>query len=415
MKILLKNISILDSASSFYKLQKDILIENNRYVAIEDEIHVDDSTKIITSEALHISQSWVDLKADFCDPGNEQAENLQSGIRCAEMGGFGHVFLVPSTHPPTDNKAQVTYLQSLNNKTKVQIHPIGSITKKLAGESLAEMYDMYQAGTHFFSDDLQLLATPVLYRALLYAKNFNGIIISFPQEPSFSLHGQINEGKSSVQTGLKAIPSIGEEIRVQRDINLAEYANTSIHLTGISSKKSVDLIRKAKAKGIAVTCDIHVHHLLFNESNVVDFNTSHKVFPPYRREEDRLALWEGIKDDTIDCIVSDHRPKVIEEKDVTFDNAAFGSISLPTFFAALNTKYPNDLAVIINKISILPRKIANFSNNTSIEIGNCVDCTLFDPQRAWIFNNSTNPSKSSNSPLLGKTLIGSVIDLLHLT
>lgn len=413
MKIVLKNTSILDSASSFFGAKKDICIENGKIVSIEDNIALTDDVQIIESSNLCISQSWVDLDADFCDPGTETRENLHSGRKVAQAGGFGHVYLSPSTSPVTDNKAQVIYLQSENNKLGVQLHSIGAITKKIEGDDLAEMFDMYNAGVQFFSDGTNFTSIPILYRALLYAKNFGGTIVSFPQEPSFSLHGQINEGFSSVKTGLKGIPSVGEEIIVQRDIQLAAYTNSSLHINGVSSAKSVQLIREAKKKGIKLSCTVFAHHLLFNEDAVATFDTNHKVFPPYRRETDRKALWEGLKDDTIDCIVSHHQPQAVEAKDIAFDHAAFGAISLQTLYATLNEANETLHQKLIDKISVFPRKLTKLDLKTSIEIGNRAECTFFDPTIKWKFDQNTNHSKSSNSPFLGQNLKGKPLGIIH--
>lgn len=414
MKIILRNATILDSSSPHFNKTKDILIENGRIIKIEDYLSDKDSdSKEITSPNLCISQSWVDLNANFCDPGNESNEDLSSGRAIAEAAGFGHVFLASNTHPVVDHKALAFYLQSSNANGVTQLHSIGAITKGLEGKELAEMNDLYSAGVRLFSDSLQPLSTAILYRALMYIKNVGGKIISFPQTPSFSLHGQINEGYASVKTGLKAIPSIGEELGVLRDIHLAEYTDNAIHLSGISSEKSVHAIREAKKKGIQVTCDVFVHHLLFNETATLDFDTNHKVQPPYRRETDRKALWAGIEDGTIDCIVSNHQPKAVEQKVVPFDQAAFGSISLQTFYAALMAAEEVKPEKIIDKITVDPRKIANFHHNTSIQEGNEIDCTLFDPTIEWSFNADTNLSKSTNSPFLNKKMKGKAIGLIR--
>jgi dihydroorotase len=411
MKVYIKKATIIDHSSSFHKAKKDLLIEDGSIVEIGDSINGVDADQIIDSKDLHVSQSWVDLKANFCDPGNEHKEDLITGISVAEAGGFGHVFVAADNDPVTDNKAQVKYITNFNHNATTQLHAIGSITNGMKTEQLSEMFDMYQNGVRIFSDATNFLSAGIMHRALLYAQNFDGLVVSFPQNSSIMGEGQVNEGMASVKTGLKAIPAVGETIQVQRDLSLLSYTGGRMHFSGISTSKSVVLIKEAKSNGLNVTCDVHLNHLLYSENDVLGFDTNHKVLPPYRSESDQVALWDGLATGVIDCIVSNHQPQNIEEKDVEFDNASFGNITLQTFYGALSTHFEKHHEMIVEKISNAPRKLLGMEA-PSIEVGAKVDLTLFDPTLEWEFNSTTNYSKSINSPLWNSKITGAAIAIL---
>jgi len=412
MKIYIKQATVIDTSSPHHKLKKDLLIEKDSIIDIADNIDCKDADSVIESKNLYISLSWVDLKANFCDPGNEHKEDLNTGIRVAESGGFGHVFVSSDNQPVTDNKAQVKYIRNHNQDTIIELHAIGSVTHEMKGEQLSEMYDMYQNGVRIYSDGHNFLSAGIMHRALLYAQNFNGLIVSFPQNSSIIGDGQVNEGVASVKTGLKAIPAVGETIQVQRDLSLLEYTEGQIHFTGISTGESVELIRAAKAKGSNVTCDVYVNHLIYSEGDVLGFDTNHKVLPPYRTKSDRKALWEGLKDGTIDCIVSNHSPQNIEEKDVEFDNASFGNITLQTLYGSLSNYFEEYHELIIEKISAAPRILAGLKKSTIVK-GGTADLTLFDPDIEWEYNDISNQSKSANSPLMNSKIRGAAIGIIR--
>jgi len=411
MKILLKSCTIIDPESPFHLKVKDLFIIGQTIEKIGIALN-DKADKTIEMDNLHVSIGWYDAKVNFQDPGLEYKEDINSGIKSAELGGMTAVSLTPNTSPTLSNKTQIEYAIKKANFSAVDVHPYGTLTELGEGKNIAEYYDMSQAGAVGFTDGHKPVSAGIMYRALLYMKNISSRVISFPYDHSIFGKGQVNESKASLMTGLKSIPSISEYLIVERDLSLTEYTNGKIHFSGISTSESIDLIRKAKAKGIEVTADVYAHHLNYNDESVLGFDSNFKVLPPLRTENDRLALIAGVKDGTIDFICSDHAPEDTEHKDLEFDLANFGMIGTQTLFSSINNISELSLTEKISCISNKPRQIMGLDIPT-IKEGNIANLTLFNPKLNYILEKSHLASLSSNTPLLGTSLTGKALGIIN--
>jgi dihydroorotase len=391
--------------------KKHLHLRSGVLLAISDTPLSVDNALYVESPNLKVSWGWFDLRAYFPDPGFEQKETLMSGRRAAAAGGFTEVALLPNTQPVVDDKDTLRYLQSDNAHELVQLHPIAAVTKKAEGKEFSEMIDLHRHGALAFSDGLHPIQdSDLVLKTLLYLQPFNGLLIQRPEDTHITRFGIMNEGSTAVLLGLKGMPALAEHLMIQRDLALLEYAGGRIHFSCISSAHSVELIRQAKARGLAVTADVAAPYLLFDETALHNFDTVFKLNPPLRTAEDRAALWQGLRDGTLDAIVSDHQPHEIEAKQLELDLAAFGMSSIETVFAmsTMESKLPTEL--VVEKLSVTPRKIVGISL-PPFETNQVANLTVFDDSIEWLFEKSR--SLSPAHPLLGQRLKGKVLGVVN--
>ncbi|GAB2516569.1 dihydroorotase [Spirosoma aerophilum] len=425
MQLLIRSAHIIDAASSFDGQVCDILVENGLISQIGDNLSADSDARIVEADHLHVSTGWVDMRVSTQDPGFEHKEDLTSVCRAAAAGGFTDIAVLPNTQPVVDAKGTLGYVRRMAEGQPVSIHVIAAVTKKAAGEDFTDMLDLHHGGAVAFSDGNHPLQNPdLLLKTLQYLQPINGLLMNRPEEMQLTRYGQMHEGIQSTLLGLKGIPAMAEELMIERDLRLLDYVATReetresapgfppvLHFSTISTARSVELIRQAKAEGMPVSCDVAAHQLVFDDSALAGFDTNLKVNPPFRSPADVAALWAGLADGTIDAIVSDHTPQDAESKNLEFDQAEFGITGLETLFASIMTYNRNlSLAQLVDKLTTRPRHILRLPARTIAE-GQPTSLTLFDPSATWTYSRTL--SKSKNSPFLGETLTGRVIGTVH--
>jgi dihydroorotase len=412
MKLLFKQALIVDTNSSFHLQKKDILVLDGIIISIHNEI-IEDNATIIAAEGLCISQGFTDIFANFNDPGLEQKETLVTGANAALKGGYTTVCIIPNTNPTIDTKTAVDYIIQQSKNLTIQVLPIGAITTKTDGKTLTEMIEMQHAGAAAFSDGIHGVQNAnILIKALQYVKQFNGTIIQLPYNDTIAANGLMQEGIVATQLGLQGIPALAEETAVARDIELCNYTNSPIHLTGISTSKSVQLIADAKHKGLPVTCSVTPYHLLLDETELEDYNTNAKVNNPLRTKEDVFTLQKALLEGTIDCVASHHQPHEMDAKQCEFAAASFGMSTIEHTFNAI-ASVPNITAEKIAEVlSNNVRNILGLKNN-SLQEGGIANFTAFTLQGENIITQKDFISKGKNSAFIGKKLKGQIIATIY--
>ncbi|SFB24029.1 dihydroorotase [Flavobacterium swingsii] len=410
MNLILKAARIIDTKNPFHNQIVDIKISNGIIQKIASNIENSEGFDEIKLDNLHVSKGWFDTSVSLGEPGFEDRETIANGLQVAAKSGFTAIALQPNSFPILDNQSQINFVKQKANGFATELFPIGALTQKSEGNDLAELFDMKNAGAIAFGDYNKSLDNANLLKlSLQYTQDFNGLVIAFSQDNTIKGKGMVHEGIVSTMLGLKGIPSLAEELIIARNLFILEYTGGKLHIPTISSAKSVDLVKEAKAKGLQVTCSVSVHNLILTDKEIEGFDTRYKVLPPLRTEEDRKALIAGILDHTIDCITSDHNPIDIENKKMEFDKAKYGTIGLESAFGALQTILPTE--IIIEKL-VAGRNIFK-QETTSITEGEKANITLFNPEGESIFTDGNILSKSKNSAFLGTKTKGKVYGIYN--
>ena len=409
MSILIKSAKIIDASSKFNGKTKDIFINQGIIQEIADSI-VKKAAKEITLDNLHVSQGWLDTGVCFGEPGLEERETIENGSLTACLSGFTDIILNSNTLPVVDSKADVIYIKSKNKNNALKIHPLAALTIKSEGNEMAELREMFDSGAVGFYDYKMSVKNPDLLKiALQYVQHFDGLIMTFPFEKAICKDGQINEGEISTLYGLEGIPSISEEIILERDLKILDYTGGKLFIPTISTSKSVELIKNAKRKGLEIITSVSINNLFFNEEKLVNFDTRFKVLPPIRSEEDRLILVNALSEGIIDFCTSDHSPIDIDNKKTDFKNSLFGATGLESIFGALNSLYKTEKV-----IEILTRKKSLFGiKNEVVDVGSKACMTLFNPKNKYIFTKNNVRSKSKNASFINSEIKGKVYGIIN--
>ena len=415
MKILIKNGRVVDP-SDHVDAELDVLVEGGKVKEIGVGLS-DGGAEAIDAGGLVVCPGFVDMHVHLREPGREDEETIETGARAAIRGGFTSIACMPNTTPVIEGDEGVKFIRSRAREAALaRVFPIAAISKNLGGEVLSEIGAAFKAGAVAISDDgMPVMKSSLMRRALEYVKMFGAPVISHCEDLDLSRSGSMNEGSVSTLLGLKGIPRESEEVMVARDISLAELARSRLHVAHISTRRSLEMVEDARARGAAITCEVTPHHFTLSEDAVRTYDTNTKMKPPLRTEDDIAALRSGLKRGTIDAIATDHAPHSEEEKDQEYDLAPFGIIGLETSFGIACTElYHGKIIPIGDLIALLstrPASILGLPCGT-LRTGSPADITIFDPDAEWTVDDSEFASKSHNTPFSGWKLKGRVVSVI---
>ena len=408
--LLLKGGTLLDLETGTRR-RADVLIRDGIIARVAEALDADDVPAYDCTDRL-IAPGWMDMHVHFREPGYEHKETIETGARAAAAGGFTTVACMPNTDPPIHTRDVVEFILERAEPTPVDVHPIATVSKERAGSELAEMADLEEGGAVAFSDD----GSPVQHaglmrRALEYSSMLERPIINHMEELTLNPHGHMHEGAVSSRLGVAGIPGLAEEVMIARDVEIAAFTGGHIHVAHISTRRAVELVREAKARGVNITAEVCTHHLALTDEAVEasGFSTHTKMHPPLRSADDVAALKDGLRDGTIDALCTDHAPHASFEKEVEFAAAPFGILGLETAWGLIGRELiePGILTVeeAVRKLTIAPRQILRLPM-PMLDAGAPATLTIFDATTQWAFAEEHIQSKSENTPFVGDEMVG---------
>ena len=419
MRLLIKGGRIIDPSRQLDRIA-DLLIEDDRVKSIEPGsagILPASGAEVFDASGLIVAPGFIDLHVHLREPGEEYKETIASGAAAAVAGGFTSICAMPNTKPVNDNASVTRFIiDKAREAGLAHVYPVGAITRESKGEELAEMAEMKEAGAVAVSDDGRpVMNGQVMRHAMEYARDHGLVVVDHCQDLNLAAGGVMHEGRYSTLLGLKGMSSAAEESHVARDIMLAELTGARVHIAHISTAGSVELVRRAKGQGLAVTCEVTPHHLALTDAAVVGFDTNTKISPPLRSEEDRAALIEAVRDGIIDAIATDHAPHHSDEKMLEYDRAPSGAVGLETALGIALTVLHHSSGVslsrIVEMLTIGPARAFSLPGGT-LAVGLPADITVFDPTREWTVAPQHFKSKSRNTPFANSKLRGQVVQAI---
>ena len=401
MAILLQSLRLIDAES--VHPPKDYIYTGSEVVFKTNELK-EKIDQTIDCSKYYASKGWVDLRCFTSEPGEEYKESMDSLGELLKSSGFSKVVLMPNSHPAIQTRNEIQFLKSKSKTWATDLVINAAATKDCEGENFTDILDLNQEGIRVFGDGINPISNPDrLMKILQYLQKFNGILFDQSFEPLLALYGQMHEGEVSTRIGMKGIPNLAEDVAVQRNIEILRYSGGRLHFQTVSSKAAVERIRQGKKEGLNISADVSLFQLLFSDEDLVTFDTNYKVNPPFRGNEDRKALIKGLKDGTIDAIVSNHQAQDFDAKHMEFDLAQSGMIGLQVFLPGM-VKLADELGwpLLISKITDGPEKVLG------IQKPGLEQLTIFDPNERWVYDKKSNLSNSANHPWFNSELKGKV-------
>jgi dihydroorotase len=414
-KLLVRNGRVLDPATGLDGI-RDIAIEDGKFVAIGERLDAAGSD-VFDATGLIVAPGFIDMHVHLREPGFEYAETIESGSRAAAAGGFTTICCMPNTMPVNDNPTVTSYIiERAHRHAVVNVLPIGAITKGSAGEELAAIGSMVQAGIVAISDDGRpVMNARVMRRAMETAKSFGIPVIDHCEDIHLSAGGDMHEGALSVRYGLRGIPSASEDVMVARDILLAELTGARFHVAHLSAHRSVAMVAFAKSRGLPVTCETTPHHFALTAEDMQPYDSNYKMKPPLRSGCDTGAIMQGVMDGTVDAIATDHAPHAGSEKMQEFEKCPFGILGLETAIALTLEKlvHPGKISLLkmVELFTTGPAGVLKL-NAGRIAVGAAADLTVFDTERQWVYDVNRSCSKSRNSPFDGQAFRGRPVNTI---